>query len=64
MSPSQMRYTGSPALMGGALISGGRGTPGLQNGRESRGSGRSAGNSARTVEISAPMMAENSLGWN
>jgi len=64
MSPSQMRFTGSPALMGGAVMSGGRGTPGLQNGRESRGSGRSAGNSARTVEISAPMMAENSLGWN
>jgi hypothetical protein len=62
MSQSQMRFTGSPALMGGALMSGGRGTPG--NGRESRGSGRSAGNSARTVEISAPMMAENSLGWN
>jgi hypothetical protein len=64
MSPSQMRFTGSPALMGGVVMSGGRGTPGLQNGRESRGSGRSAGNSARTVEISAPMMAENSLGWN
>jgi hypothetical protein len=64
VSPSQMRFTGSPALMGGAVMSGGRGTPGLQNSRESRGSGRSAGNSARTVEISAPMMAENSLGWN
>jgi hypothetical protein len=64
MTPSQMRFTGSPALKGGAVMSGGRGTPGLQNGRESRGSGRSAGNSARTVEISAPMMAENSLGWN
>jgi hypothetical protein len=64
MSPSQMRFSGSPALMGGVVMSGGRGTPGLQNGRESRGSGRSAGNSARTVEISAPMMAENSLGWN
>jgi hypothetical protein len=62
VSQSQMRFTGSPALMGGAVMSGGRGTPG--NGRESRGSGRSAGNSARTVEISAPMMAENSLGWN
>jgi hypothetical protein len=64
VSPSQMRFTGSPALMGGVVMSGGRGTPGLQNSRESRGSGRSAGNSARTVEISAPMMAENSLGWN
>jgi hypothetical protein len=59
---------GSGPLMGGGLSSGdrempgGRATPG--NGRESRGSGRSGGNSARTQNISAPMMAENSLGWN
>ncbi|PMD15372.1 hypothetical protein NA56DRAFT_582155 [Hyaloscypha hepaticicola] len=59
----EMRYSGSPAtLMGaGAFMSGGRSTPG--NDRNSRGSGRT-GNSARTQQISAPMMAENSLGWN
>lgn len=39
----------------------GRLTPG--DGRNSRGSGRSGGTSARTQQISAPMMAENSLGW-
>jgi hypothetical protein len=60
-----------PVMAGGAYMSGGRGTPGPANGtgsssggRESRGSGRSAGNSARTQQISAPLMAENSLGWN
>jgi len=58
----EMRQSGSPALMGGgAYMSGGRTTPG--NDRNSRGSGRT-GNSARTQQISAPMMAENSLGWN
>jgi hypothetical protein len=59
----EMRYSGSPAtLMGaGAFMSGGRSSPG--NDRNSRGSGRT-GNSARTQQISAPMMAENSLGWN
>jgi hypothetical protein len=63
MNPSEMRHSGSPALMGGAgaFMSGGRTTPG--NDRNSRGSGRT-GNSARTAQISAPMMAENSLGWN
>lgn len=66
---SEMRYTGggSPALMGGALMSrefvGGYG--GVAGGRDSHGSGRSgAGNSARTANISAPLSAENSLGWN
>ncbi|KAI9859928.1 MAG: hypothetical protein M1824_003516 [Vezdaea acicularis] len=59
------------ALMGGGpLMSGARSeTPGQMTysssgGRDSRGSGRSAGNSARTQQISAPFMAENSLGWN
>ncbi|KAF8858527.1 hypothetical protein BDZ45DRAFT_591112, partial [Acephala macrosclerotiorum] len=63
MNPSEMRHSGSPALMGGAgaFMSGGRTTPGHD--RNSRGSGRT-GNSARTAQISAPMMAENSLGWN
>jgi len=63
MSRSEMRQSGSPALMGGANVymSGGRtSTPGATQ-RDSRGS---AGNSARTQQISAPMMAENSLGWN
>jgi hypothetical protein len=59
MNPSEMRQAGSPALMTGAL--GGRTTPGTD--RNSRGSGRT-GNSARTAQISGPMMAENSLGWN
>jgi hypothetical protein len=67
MSSSEMRQSGSPALLGGAnqFMSGGRISPGESSGdRNSRGSGRSNGNSARTQQISAPMMAENSLGWN
>jgi hypothetical protein len=64
-NPAEMYQAGSPALTGGAFMSGGRQTPGLTpDDRNSRGSGRSAGNSARTQQISAPMMAENSLGWN
>jgi hypothetical protein len=67
---SEMRYTdaGSPAMMGGALMSrefssyGGAAAPG---GRNSHGSGRSGmGGSVRTAAISAPVAAENSLGWN
>jgi hypothetical protein len=68
---SGMRYTGtgSPALMGGALMSrefsSYGGVAGGRNSHNSHGSGRSgAGNSARTAYISAPMAAENSLGWN
>lgn len=63
MSPSEMRQSGSPALVGGAhpYMTGGRSSSGGD--RNSRGSGRT-GNSARTQQISAPMMAENSLGWN
>jgi hypothetical protein len=58
----EMRYSSPATLMGaGAFMSGGRSSPG--NDRNSRGSGRT-GNSARTQQISAPMMAENSLGWN
>ncbi|KAG9238518.1 hypothetical protein BJ875DRAFT_351303, partial [Amylocarpus encephaloides] len=66
MSHSEMRQSGSPAMGGAnAFMSGGRISPGgTANDRNSRGSGRSAGNSARTQQISAPMMAENSLGWN
>jgi len=69
ISHSEMRQSSSPALMGGAhpYISGGRSSPGGEgstpNDRNSRGSGRTGG-SARTQQISAPMMAENSLGWN
>ena len=62
----EMRHSGSPALLGGgsgAFMSGGRTSPPSGNDRNSRGSGRT-GNSARTQQISAPMMAENSLGWN
>jgi hypothetical protein len=63
LNSAEMRQSGSPALLGGAgaFMSGGRTTPGHD--RNSRGSGRT-GNSARTQQISAPMMAENSLGWN
>jgi hypothetical protein len=67
LDPSEMRQSGSPALLGGAnaFMSGGRVSPGgTTYDRNSRGSGRSAGNSARAQQISAPMMAENSLGWN
>lgn len=46
---------------GGALMSGGRSSP--THDLQSRGSGRT-GNTARTAQISAPMMSENSLGWN
>lgn len=45
----------------GAMMSGGRISPARD--RDSRGSGRT-GNSARAAQISGPMMAENSLGWN
>lgn len=73
MNPGEMMEAtgGSPALPGGAYMSGGRQStgsgesgPGSSGDRQSRGSGRSAGNSARTAQISGPMMAENSLGWN
>lgn len=69
-NPSEMSEAGrgSPALMGGALLSRdftssyGAVPPG---GRDSHGSGRSGmGNSGRTQFISAPVAAENSLGWN
>lgn len=64
VNPSEMRYTSSPALMGAAVMSGGRGSYGTaQNGRDSRGSGNT-GRTARQAGISAPMMVENSLGWN
>lgn len=71
-TPSEMRHTGSPALMGGALLSRDFTTssPGGYGGvsgtmRNSQGSGRSGmNNSARTAFISAPVAAENSLGWN
>ncbi|KAF4344969.1 Msb2 [Fusarium beomiforme] len=73
---SEMQYTGngSPALMGGALMSRDFSSYGATHpeqgpvrpgGRDSHGSGRSGmGNSARTAFISAPVAAENSLGWN
>lgn len=66
-SHSEMREGGSPALMGGALLS--RDFTGAYGGvggtRDSQGSGRSGGNhSSRTANISAPVAAENSLGWN
>ncbi|KAL9945885.1 hypothetical protein D7B24_004719 [Verticillium nonalfalfae] len=63
---SDMRYTGtgSPAMMGGALMSRDFSNyGGVVGGRDSHGSGRT-GNSGRTAKISAPVAAENSLGWN
>lgn len=61
-NPSEMMHSGG-SLSGGAFMSGGRVSSNGTNDRNSRGSGRT-GNSARTAQISAPMMAENSLGWN
>jgi len=79
-NPSDMQQSprSSPALMGGALLSrdftgyggvaggsAGGAAGGAAGGRNSHGSGRSGmGNSARTQYISAPVAAENSLGWN
>lgn len=74
-NPSMMQAEGSPAMMGGALMSrdfsnygamsGGSGSGGGSGGRDSHGSGRSnMNNSGRTAYISAPVAAENSLGWN
>lgn len=65
VNASEMRQAGS-ALTGGVFMSGGRlspvpSPPYLSEARNSHGSGQS---SARTAQISAPMMAENSLGWN
>ncbi|PHH86660.1 hypothetical protein CDD83_9924 [Cordyceps sp. RAO-2017] len=64
--PSDMAQASvaSPALMGGALAGRDYFHHGSE-GRDSRGSGRSGmGNSGRTANISAPVAAENSLGWN
>jgi hypothetical protein len=63
------RYTyGSVGGLGGnAWMSGarnGRLTPGMPGSRGSQGSDSSNGRSVRTQQISAPVMAENSLGWN
>lgn len=64
--PSTNRYTygsvAGPAWMSGARN--GRLTPGGPGSRGSRGSSSSNGRSIRTQQISAPVMAENSLGWN
>ncbi|KAK1596301.1 uncharacterized protein LY79DRAFT_509456, partial [Colletotrichum navitas] len=71
LTSSEMRYAdaGSPPMMGGALMSRDFSNyGGVAGGRESHGSGRTGrsgmGNSARTAVISAPVAAENSLGWN
>jgi hypothetical protein len=63
--PSTSRFTYGSMTGGGAWMSGARGarnTP--PGGRDSRGSNSSNGRSIRTQQISAPVMAENSLGWN
>lgn len=69
--PNTGRFTYGSMTGGAAFMSGGRGsggrlsTPGGRDSRGSRGSGTSSnGRSIRTAQISAPVMAENSLGWN
>ncbi|KAF2836125.1 hypothetical protein M501DRAFT_1007596 [Patellaria atrata CBS 101060] len=49
---------------GGWMAGARRSTPDGRESRGSRGSSSSNGRSVRTAQISAPMMAENSLGWN
>ncbi|KAF1980168.1 hypothetical protein BU23DRAFT_444673, partial [Bimuria novae-zelandiae CBS 107.79] len=64
--PSTSRYTYG-SVGGGNWMSGarnGRLTPIAPGSRGSRGSSSSNGRSIRTQQISAPVMAENSLGWN
>ncbi|KAK5989011.1 Cell surface sensor MSB2 [Cladobotryum mycophilum] len=65
---SEMRYAGngSPALMGGALLSREASSyGGVAGARNSHGSGgSSSARTGRTANISAPVAAENSLGWN
>ncbi|KAF2734558.1 hypothetical protein EJ04DRAFT_436901 [Polyplosphaeria fusca] len=66
--PSTSRFTYGSIQGGVPWMSGGRGpgrsTPGIPGSRGSRGSSSSNGRSVRTQQISAPVMAENSLGWN
>jgi hypothetical protein len=70
VNSSEMRYSGSgnPPMMGGALLSQDfssyGGVTGARNSQGSGRTGRSTGNSGRTAFISAPVAAENSLGWN
>lgn len=61
---SEMQYTGngSPAMMGGALMSQDMSSYGGVGNRERDSNG--SGPSARTANISAPVATENSLGWN
>ncbi|KAG8531546.1 uncharacterized protein KY384_003176 [Bacidia gigantensis] len=62
-----MSHVGADPAAGQALMSGAmngeRSVSPFYDRAESRGSGRSAGSSGRQ-QISAPVMAENSLGWN
>ncbi|KAK1759301.1 signaling mucin MSB2 [Echria macrotheca] len=58
-------FTSYGGVLGGRDSHGTHGTGSGRGGRDSHGSGRSGmGNSARTQYISAPVAAENSLGWN
>jgi hypothetical protein len=64
--PNSSRFT-SGSVGGGAWMSGarnGRLSPAGGASTGSRGSDISNGRSVRTQQISAPVMAENSLGWN
>ena len=59
----EMSESGNGGGMGGFFMSGGRGSSAANSG--SRYSGHSSnGRSVREQGISAPVMAENSLGWN
>ena len=63
-SPGESMAGASAALMSGGRGEGVRSTsPSNWFYRDSRGSGNSGGSSGRQ-QISAPVMAENSLGWN
>jgi hypothetical protein len=59
----QSHRRSSSVLSGGdGYMSGAQSAP--ANSRDSRGSGGTSGRSIRTQQISAPVMSENSLGWN
>jgi hypothetical protein len=67
--PTTSRHTYGSMTGGGSIfMSGGRGpgrfSPGGRDSHGSGGSSSSQGRSVRTQQISAPVMAENSLGWN
>lgn len=62
-NPEMSVYAGASPFGYGTVMSGGRGGANPAQ-RESAGSGSSRGVSIRSAGISAPLMSENSLGWN